>query len=183
MYRDDGLSVIEGNGQEVERVRKKLTKLFQEEGLKITTEANITVVDYLDVVLDLKNNSFKPFTKVNANTKYVSLHSNHPPRVLSNLPDAIAKRLSSVSSSREMFEAEVGHYQQALAEAGYKDDLEYVELLDGEEDNGMKKHRSRATIWYNPPYSSNVKTNVGKKFITLLKKHFPPLIWAVRTSY
>ena len=38
----------------------------------------------------------------------------------------------------------------------------------------MKKHRSRATIWYNPPFSSNVKTNVGKKFITLLKKHFPP---------
>ena len=71
LYRDDGLSVIEGNGQEVERVRKKLTKLFQEEGLKITTEANITVVDYLDVVLDLKNNSFLPFTKVNA--KYVSL--------------------------------------------------------------------------------------------------------------
>jgi hypothetical protein len=174
LYRDDGLSVIEGNGQEVDRVRKKLTKLFKEEGLKITTEGNITVVDYLDVVLDLKNNSYKPFTKVNANTKYVSLQSNHPPVVLANIPDAVSKRLSSVSSSKEMFEAEVRHYQQALSEAGYKDDLVYVEPLEDMEVNGMRKQRSRAVMWYNPPFSSNVKTNVGRKFITLLKKHFPP---------
>ena len=57
LYRDDGLSIIEGNGQEVERIRKKLIKLFLEEGLKITTEGNITVVDFLDVALDLQNNS------------------------------------------------------------------------------------------------------------------------------
>ena len=67
LYRDDGLAAIHGNGQDVERVRKKLYKLFQEEGLKITSEGNTTVVDYLDVVLDLKNNSYKPFTKPNDN--------------------------------------------------------------------------------------------------------------------
>ena len=34
-------------------------------------------------------------------------------------------------------------------------------------------------IWYNPPFSLNVKTNVGKIFFKLLNKHFPktnPLI-------
>ena len=177
LYRDDGLSVIEGNGQEVERIRKKLSRLFKEEGLNITSEGNITLVDFLDVVLDLKNSTYKPFTKLNANTKYVSLQSNHPPAILANLPEAISRRLSSVSSNKEMFDTEVAHYQKALKDAGYKNTLEYKEeIIHGEDmgHSGRRKQRSRTVIWYNPPYSSNVKTNVGKKFLTLLRKHFPP---------
>ena len=177
LYRDDGLSIIEGNGQEVERIRKKLTKLFQDEGLKITTEGNITVVDFLDVVLDLNNIAYKPFIKPNASTKYVSLHSSHPPAILANIPDAICKRLSSISSSKEMFEEEVEHYRQALQEAGYNNTLEYMEEIEAQEEMVMsdrKKRRTRDVIWFNPPYSNNVKTNVGKRFLTLLRKHFPP---------
>ena len=29
-------------------------------------------------------------------------------------------------------------------------------------------------IWFNPPYSLNVKTNVGKEFLKLVDKAFPP---------
>ena len=28
-------------------------------------------------------------------------------------------------------------------------------------------------IWFNPPFSKNVTTNVAKKFLSLLEKHFP----------
>jgi hypothetical protein len=28
-------------------------------------------------------------------------------------------------------------------------------------------------IWFNPPYSKNVKTNVAKNFLQLIDKHFP----------
>ena len=28
-------------------------------------------------------------------------------------------------------------------------------------------------MWFNPPYSDNVKTNVGAKFLKLIDKHFP----------
>ena len=28
-------------------------------------------------------------------------------------------------------------------------------------------------MWFNPPYSKNVKTNIGRKFLTLIDKHFP----------
>ena len=28
-------------------------------------------------------------------------------------------------------------------------------------------------IWHNPPYSPNIKTNIGKTFLNLIKKHFP----------
>ena len=92
------MSAVRGNGQEIERLRKKLIAMFKDEGLNITTEGNVTVVDFLDVVLDLETESFKPFTKPNANTRYVSPFSNHPPSIIANIPEAISKRLSSISS-------------------------------------------------------------------------------------
>ena len=36
------------------------------------------------------------------------------------------------------------------------------------------KNRKRNIIWFNPLYSSNVVTKVGKHFLSLLDKHFPP---------
>ena len=36
-----------------------------------------------------------------------------------------------------------------------------------------KKKRKRKIIWYNPPYSMNVKSNIGKTFFKLVKKYFP----------
>ena len=127
LYRDDGLSTVVANGQDMERISKKLHKLFKEEGLNITTEVNVTTVDFLDVLLDLQTGSYKPFTKPNANTKYVSPQSNHPPSIIANIPEAINTRLCNISSSQEMFEAEVDYYQNALNNAGYNVKLEYKE--------------------------------------------------------
>ena len=89
----------------------------------------------------------------------ISVHSNHPPLVLSNIPDAISKRLSSVSSSQEMFESEVLHYQNALDEAGYNRKLEYKEENEEERENRNKKGRSRRS----PAFSSRRKSNKKQK--------------------
>ena len=35
-----------------------------------------------------------------------------------------------------------------------------------------KNKRKRNIIWYNPPFSSLVKTNIGREFINRVKKHF-----------
>ena len=35
------------------------------------------------------------------------------------------------------------------------------------------KNRSRNIIWFNPPYSQNVQTNVAKSSLQLIDKHFP----------
>ena len=37
-----------------------------------------------------------------------------------------------------------------------------------------KRKRTRNITWFNPPYSVNVKTNIGKKFLQLIDKCFPP---------
>ena len=90
LYRDDGMSAVKGNGQEIERIRKKLIAMFKNEGLNITTEGNVTVVDFLDVVLDLETGTYKPFIKPNANTMYVSPYSNHPSSITKNIPERIS---------------------------------------------------------------------------------------------
>ena len=40
-------------------------------------------------------------------------------------------------------------------------------------DDNTKKKRKRDIIWFNPPYNSEVSTNVGKRFLELIDKHFP----------
>ena len=40
-------------------------------------------------------------------------------------------------------------------------------------DNRKKRNGARNIIWFNPPYSQNVKTNIRKTFLKLVKNHFP----------
>jgi len=37
-----------------------------------------------------------------------------------------------------------------------------------------KRKRQRNIIWFNPPFSKNVQTNIGREFLNLIKKCFPP---------
>ena len=46
-------------------------------------------------------------------------------------------------------------------------------MLKYEERKPPKRTRKRKIIWFNPPYSMNVKTNIGKKFLNLIGRHFP----------
>ena len=40
-------------------------------------------------------------------------------------------------------------------------------------DISEKKKRSRKVMWFNPPFSLNVKANVEKISLKLVKRHFP----------
>ena len=55
LYRDDGLTILNNaSGPSSERMRKGLIKLFQDHGLKVTTECNLVQTEYLDVTFNLK---------------------------------------------------------------------------------------------------------------------------------
>ena len=73
----------------------------------------------MDVVFDLENNTYKPFIKPNNIPIYVHRLSNHPLVVTKNIPPGINKRLSSISSSEEMFESIAPIYREALEKSGY----------------------------------------------------------------
>jgi hypothetical protein len=103
LYRDDGLSAFQHTPQGIERIKKYLCKTFRANDLKITIEANVTVVNFLDVTLDLKSGKHWPYSKPGNVPSYMHVKSNHPPIILRNIPEAINKRLSEISSDEDCF--------------------------------------------------------------------------------
>ena len=51
LYKDDGLSIFRNkSGTQLEKIKKKLQRLFKEYDLEITAEGNQKIVKYLDVL-------------------------------------------------------------------------------------------------------------------------------------
>ena len=174
LYRDDGLGVLRNySGPASERKRKELIKVFKQYNLSITIETNIRTVNFLDTTFDLLNNTYKPYRKPNDEPLYINKHSNHPPAVLRQLPKSISKRISEISSNEEIFKQSVPIYEKALKDSGFNEKLVYNKENTTSNEQNEKKKRKRKIIWFNPPYSSTVKTNVGKLFLKLVKQHFP----------
>ena len=57
---------------------------------------------------------------------------------------------------------------KALRRSNYQAALKY-----SPNNSNKTRTRSRNIIWFNPPYSTNVRTNVGRNFLSLVDKHFP----------
>ena len=173
LYRDDGLAAVTAcPGTKMEKIRKDLVKLFKDNGLRITADTNLTSVNFLDVNFDLKTELHQPYKKPNDTTVYVHVQSNHPPTIIKNIPAAVTKRLSNISSNQWTFDKNISHYKKALMEAGYVDNLRYSPQESSAVQKKPRQRNQRKIIWFNPPFSMNVKTNIGKKFLALIKKHF-----------
>ena len=180
LYRDDGLAVItNSNGPKIDGIRKKLHRLFKKVGLGIDIQCNMEVVNFLDVTLDLATSSFQPYKKPNNSILYINNQSNHPNCIKNNIPTMVNKRLSQLSSNEEAFNTAKWDYEEALARSGYENNklsFDKTNREDGDKNTDSKKkrrRRRRKVIWFNPPFSNNVETNIGRKFLSLLDKHFP----------
>lgn len=170
LYRDDGLAAFNTTPRRVELIKKDICKLFSDHNLRITIEANKKTVNFLDVTLDLCTGTFSPYMKPNSKPLYVHKDSNHPPSILRNIPIGINRRLSSISSDKTSFDKATKPYQDALQESGYDHKLEFNPVTNPAT---KKRTRHRNIIWFNPPYSANVDTNIGRKFLQIVDQCFP----------
>lgn len=168
LYHDDGLAVCKATLKEIEKNKKEVSNVFKSNGLKITIDANKKIVHFLDVTFDLTDESYKPYMKPNNKLSYVHRQSSHPPALLKNISLNINKRLTNISSSKEVFNESIAPYQQALKESGYDHKLTY----NPEPTPRNKRKRKRDITWYNPPFNSNIKTNLGRKFLHIVDKCF-----------
>ena len=169
LYRDDGLATTNTTTRNTENIKNEICRVFKNNGLRITIEANKQIINFLDVTFNLNQNTYKPFTKPNTTLQYVHRESNHPPITTKNIPAGINKRLSSLSSDKASFDQAAPSYQKALDESGYSYTLHYEPTTPNK-----RKNRQRSNIlWYNPPFSKNTSTNIGHKFLALVDKHFP----------
>ena len=71
----------------------------------------------------------------------------------------IGKCISEISCDKHEFEKAKGDYNKALEKSGISEKIKY------HKQGSVKPVQKRKVIWFNPPYSSHVKTNVGKIFM------------------
>ena len=87
---------------------------------------------------------------------------------MKDFPKIINKRLCESSSNKDEFDKAKLLYEKSLQASGYKTSMSYAQI-----DMKTNKNRSRNIIWFNLPFCQNVKTNIDKIFLKLIKKHFP----------
>ena len=163
LYRENGLGIFQNIPKtEIDRKKKQIAKVFKECGLYITIKCNSKSVDFLDDKFDLVNEIYKPYCKPNNKPLYINKHSNHPPDILKQLPKSIEKRISETSLNIDVFNRSMKIYNDALYERNFKEILQFTIPAPKNNDENQKRKRKRSVIWFNPPYSKNVKTNIGK---------------------
>ena len=150
-------------------MKKKIIELFKSNGLKITIIMDSCIANFLDVTLNLTSEKYYPYRKPNSELLYIHRESNHPPSITKQLPSMIEKRLAELSIAEAEFNTAKPDYEKALRESGYKNQLRFTKGTKRE-----RRNRSRNIIYFNPPFNVAVTTNVGKAFLSLLDKHFPP---------
>ena len=125
----------------------------------VIIECKMKIVNYLDVTFDLNDGTYKPYIISNNQTKHIHVDSDHPPSIIKQIQKAIAARLYSLSSSKQIFLEAAQSYEQNLASCGYKEKLTYVE--ESTKNQKETKKRKKNVIWFNPSYSRSVKTKIS----------------------
>ena len=147
LFRDDLAGVTRGGGPVAERKKKELIKVFKSEGLNITADCNLASIDFLDVTLTIKNQEHKPYMKKNSKLQYLDVRSNHPPIIKKSIASGVEKRLSTIFSSKKVFNEDIRSYQEALDKADHKHKLTFQETPNEEvSDTGGHRIRIRSSV-------------------------------------
>ena len=78
-----------------------------------------------------------------------------------------------MSADEKIFNKSKYLYHNALAESEFKHKTTFQQQKDVSAVTSKTKNRKRKTIWFNPPYSLNASTNIGKRFFKWLGQLFP----------
>ena len=147
LYQDNGLSLLRSlSGQLTDKVRKNIIGVFKDISFSLEVETNLKEVDFLDVSLNLRNGTYRPYKKPNDILLYVHSLLNHPPNVIKQIPNSIQERLSN----EEIFNTAKCGYEDALKKSEFKVDFKYTK---------NQRHRSPIIIWFNSTFIKAVSTN------------------------
>ena len=98
---------------------------------------------------------------------YINKQSNHSPTITKQIPSMVSRRISDISCNKEYFDKAAPTYNNALKISGFNETIEINSTPS------PRRNRNRKIIWFNLPYSFNIKTNIGRIFLRLIDKHFP----------
>ena len=126
----------------------------------MTIKTNVQITDFLDITFSLKYEKYYPFRKPSNDPLYINVFSNYPKNIVKENLHSNGKRISEISCDEHEFEKAKGNPLNKALDRAHKQGF-------------VKRIQIRRVIWFNPPYISHVKTNVGKIFMKLIVKHFP----------
>ena len=64
-------------------------------------------------------------------------------------------------------------YPHSINKSGYDFELKFDPLASTPKQK-KKKNRKRNILWFNPPWNSEVETNIGREFLKIVDECFPP---------
>ena len=94
-------------------------------------------------------------------------HSNRP--AIRQLPASINKSISTLSSDKQVVDNASQTYQNALGHSNFSPSWNTCHVHSNHAGTG----NARDIIWFNPPFSKNVKTNIARSFLKLSDTHCP----------
>ena len=160
LYCNNGLILLDTKSSRFsDKAWKGFTHAFNKLGL-------IKPTNFLDITFDLLNSTYKPFRKPKEELLYINQYSNHPPPLIQQLLISVNKR-NSLSCNKEVFKITAPLYNHSLKHSNFDFHLHY-ELPTPYRNTSTRPNRQRNVIWFNPPYSKNVKTNTSCDFLLLL---------------
>ena len=80
------------SGPDSKKIKKKMCKIFKQNGLIITVECNLAITDFLNVTFVLKSATYYPCKKLNNKILYIRKHMNHPPSIIKQIPSMITNK-------------------------------------------------------------------------------------------
>ena len=144
LYRDDGLAIVKNvSGAEIKRQRKAIIKLFKECGLNITLQTNLKIVNFLDVEMNLDTVTYRPYRKPDNIPAYINRKSNHPLTMIKEIPKAVAKWISKISSSQVVFNESIPIYSDSLRKSGFHDNITFIPKTADTKTNKKNRHKHK----------------------------------------
>ena len=98
LYRDDSLAVGPQPPRELNKIKDRICQVFKKNNNNHQSKSKSGWI--LDLTLDLNTGLYKPFMKPNDTPVYVNKSSNHPPKILKNIPASVNRRLSNTSATK-----------------------------------------------------------------------------------
>ena len=85
-------------------IQKKMIRVHKFLGFKIEVSSNNKIVNFLDVTLNLSNNTYKSFLKTDQYPSYININSNHPKTIIKQVPKAVKLRIRNLSANEKIFQ-------------------------------------------------------------------------------
>ena len=108
----------------------------------ITIQANLRIVNFLEVQLNLDISTYQPYRKRDNIPVYFQKNFNNPTTILKQWPTSIQKRISDISLIRYIryIRYTIPIHQDALKKSGSTEQLKYIAS-----DNNKEKYRKDET--------------------------------------